>query len=876
MAAGPDPGVLSARMGGRLAAALHIMCGALVAVLAPILPFRTGASRGGLLAVGLVAILAGCVMLVLPWSRWPRWASLGALAPALVLIDLHNVFTGNEGFLYPMFFMVAFMWLGLAQARGWSLRLAPVLVAAYVTPLLTNSSTTKLGLASAVYAIPCCVLVGETVAWVSEHLRRSDQALRSSEERFRSLVEESADVVCTIARDATVKFASPAITRVLGFRPAEWAALDNSERIHPHDLEALEGWWEQVLQEPGTIMRGELRARAADGSYRWCALVLRNLLDDPAVNAVVANFTDITDRVEYRQDLAESERTFRTLFASNPQPMWVYDLETFAFLEVNTAAVEHYGFTHEEFLGMTLFDIRPPDEAERLRADLTQPRVPFEMTRHWRHRLRDGRLIDVEISSHALTFHGRTAALVSVQDVTDRVALEDQLRHQAFHDSLTGLANRALFLDRVELALRRSGRAGAGVAVLLLDLDEFKTVNDSLGHSAGDELLRVVAGRVRESLRPEDTAARLGGDEFAILVDGVHGPEEGRAVAARIRDSLRGVVHLDDRQMFVQASIGIALAADAERDVTAEDLLRNADTAMYSAKAAGKGGVDVFQPRMHAAALARLETEAELRVAIERDQLSVVYQPLISLRDLTVTGTEALMRWHHPDHGSISPARFIPVAEETGLITDMGTWILREACRQLVQWRSSGGPVSVGVNISARQLMTPTFVDDVRAALDESGADASGLVLELTETILLTDAPAVTAVLERLRRDGVRIALDDFGTGYSSLSYVRTLPLDILKIDRSFVSRLGLRTDDTSLVSGIISMARALGLQTVGEGVETELQATMLRNLGCDVAQGFLYAVPGPAEDLERSVFAPSGLDQLNVVSAARSEASRL
>ena len=841
-------------MGGRLAAALYLLCGALVAVAGPVIPLRDGASRSGLVVVGVVAMLGGLLWWVLPWSRWPRWASVVVIPPALVLIDFHNIFTGREGFLYGLFFMVAFMWLGLAQPPGWSLRLSPLLVLAYLLPLLVDVDPTFSGiqLASAVYAIPCCILVGETVAWVAERLRRSDQALREREERFRSLVEESADVVCTLDAQGSVTFASPALARVLGFEPEDWLELEISERIHPHDLEELEGWWELVIQEPGGIRRGEVRARAADGSYRWCALVLRNLLHDPAVNAVVANFTDVTARVEYRQELAESERTFRSLFSSNPQPMWVYDQENYRFLEVNDAAVANYGYTRDQFLEMTLFDIRPPEEAERLRRDLARPRGEFEMSRNWKHRLRDGRVIDVEVSSHALNFHGRKAALVSVQDVTDRVALENQLRHQAFHDSLTGLANRALFLDRVELALRRAARGGPGLAVLLLDLDEFKTVNDSLGHTVGDELLGAVARRLEQSLRPGDTAARLGGDEFAVLVESVDSTDEAELVAERVHRSLREPFQLEERQMFVRASLGIAVAGSADREATAEELLRNADIAMYSAKGAGKGGCALFQAPMHAAALARLETAAELGVALEAGQLTVAYQPLVNLRDLTVTGAEALMRWQHPVHGPISPARFIPVAEETGLIVEMGRWILREACQQLARWQATGGPPSVGVNLSARQLTTAGFVGDVRAALDAAGANPTGLVLELTETILMTDTPALTEILEELRMEGVRIALDDFGTGYSSLSYVRTLPLDILKIDRSFISRLGLRADDTSLVSGIVSMARALGLQTVAEGVETELQATMLRNLGCEVAQGFLYAVPAPAEALER------------------------
>ncbi|HEV2370511.1 MAG TPA: PAS domain S-box protein, partial [Acidimicrobiales bacterium] len=330
-----EPDVLSARIGGRLAAALFIICGILVITVGPVLPYHPGASRRGLVAVGGAAALGGLVILRLPWARWPRIASLALLAPAFVLIDLHNVFTGGEGFLYPIFFMVAFVWLGLSQAPGWSLRLSPLLAAAYLVPLVltdagsvAGGSGSGIALASSVYAVPCCVVVGETVAWVAERLRRSEQALRTSEKRFRSLVEESADVVCVINAEGTITFASPALYRVLGHSPATWQGGDASPYLHADDLEGLRLTWESVLTAPSRIERFELRVLAADGRYRHCALVLQNLLDDPAVNGVVANFTDITERVEYRQELAESERTFRSLFAANPQPMYVYDLDS--------------------------------------------------------------------------------------------------------------------------------------------------------------------------------------------------------------------------------------------------------------------------------------------------------------------------------------------------------------------------------------------------------------------------------------------------------------------------------------------------------------------------------------------------------------------
>jgi diguanylate cyclase (GGDEF)-like protein len=406
------------------------------------------------------------------------------------------------------------------------------------------------------------------------------------------------------------------------------------------------------------------------------------------------------------------------------------------------------------------------------------------------------------------------------------------IRRQAQHDALTGLPNRVLFTERVDLAMQ----AGGDQAVLFIDLDDFKWVNDSLGHAAGDELLVVVARRLQASVREADLAARLGGDEFAVLVQ-EGGVEVARAVAGRIIAALRQPVAAAGMQLVIQASVGIA-AVSEWRD-TAE-LLRNADVAMYDAKEHGKGQFKVFEPAMQDRVRDRIGVEAELRGALERDELVLAYQPLVSLADEEIVGVEALVRWRHPARGLLPPGFFLPVAEESGLILPLGRWVLREACRQARDWVGSrdGRRFKISVNLSPRQLHHADLVDEVVGALDDAGLDPGALVLEITESMILRDHQAVAAKLRALRRLGVGVALDDFGTGYSSLSHLLHLPVDQIKVDRSFVSG----HDD--MVGAILQLGRTLRLETVAEGVETPEQAERLRGLGCQLAQGYHFGRP--------------------------------
>ena len=433
-------------------------------------------------------------------------------------------------------------------------------------------------------------------------------------------------------------------------------------------------------------------------------------------------------------------------------------------------------------------------------------------------------------------------------------AAERALIHQAFHDTLTGLPNRALLDDRLGQALARRERRPLEIAVLFLDIDRLKWVNDSLGHAAGDQLLVTAAHRLTAVLRPGDTVARFGGDEFVVLCDDVGGECEALVVAERLREALAAPFHLRDREIGLTASIGIALASSSTHD-SPDALLRDADAAMYRAKERGRDRVELFDDQMRSRAVARLETESMLRRAMDRDELRVHYQPVIDLSTDRIIGVEALVRWEHPDRGTVGPSEFITVAEDTGIIVNLGAFVLREACMQVARWNSRAPdrpPLTVSVNLSAHQLRSRGLREMVAGALDRSGLAPRLLCLEITETALVEDADASRTALDALKDLGVTLAVDDFGTGYSSLLYLRRFPVGVLKIDRSFVIGLGTSAEDTAIVSGVIGLARALGLLAVAEGVETSEQVARLRELGCPLAQGYHWSTPLTARQMGR------------------------
>jgi diguanylate cyclase (GGDEF)-like protein len=424
---------------------------------------------------------------------------------------------------------------------------------------------------------------------------------------------------------------------------------------------------------------------------------------------------------------------------------------------------------------------------------------------------------------------------------------QDGLAHRVLHDPLTDLPNRTLFLDRLALALARLRRNQASVAVHFIDLDNFKVVNDSLGHGAGDTLLVELATRLRSAIRPSDTIARFGGDEFVVLCEDISDARGAVAVGQRIVDAASVPFMLAGREMFVSASVGVALALDG--DSTPETLLRDADVAMYRAKERGRGRVEVFDEALRARIMERLDLENGLRRALQRDELRVYYQPEMSMSQDRMVAVEALVRWEHPERGLLEPADFIPLAEDTGMIVAIGEWVLREACRQVAEWRAAGADIDVAVNVSARQLTQPDIVEVVRSALDDSGLPAASLCLEITESAVMRDPEATLATLTLVKELGVKVALDDFGVGFSSLAQLKEmLPLHALKVDRSFISGLDHDERNSAIVAAVVMMATTLGLTAIAEGVETEAQVMQARALGCDVSQGYFFTRPEPAD----------------------------
>jgi diguanylate cyclase (GGDEF)-like protein/PAS domain S-box-containing protein len=517
------------------------------------------------------------------------------------------------------------------------------------------------------------------------------------------------------------------------------------------------------------------------------------------------------------------------------------------------------GYDPMSLIGTKLFDMVHPEDLPRVVNLLSQilddPVVHPELLEfRWLHR--DGTWLHVETLLSDLSLHPEVGGIVlNTRDVSERKVFEQQLAHQAFHDSVTGLANRALFRDRVEHALERQQRDDRPVAVLFMDIDDFKTINDSLGHAAGDQLLAEVAERLKGCLRAADTAARLGGDEFGVLLEDA-GYERAAEVAERVMHVLEKPFPLEDKEVFVRASLGIAIGDDDRKGMKgAEELLRNADVAMYTAKSQGKARYQVFERAMHTAVLERLELKADLQRAVEADEFVLFYQPVIILSTGAISGVEALVRWKHTHRGLIYPMEFIPLVEETGLIVRIGKWILEEACHEAVRLHRKFPkypPLTMSVNISAHQLQHPGLIEEVREALESSGLDPGSLVLELTETAMMADTEMAILKLNQLKEIGVKLAIDDFGTGYSSLNYLRRFPVDILKVDKSFIDQVALGGEQGALTASIIKLAGTLQLLPVAEGIETEEQLVRLLELECQLGQGYLFAAPLDREAVER------------------------
>ncbi|MDX6200436.1 MAG: hypothetical protein QOJ79_3587 [Actinomycetota bacterium] len=697
----------------RISAALFSICGLLVIVVTPLLPAR---SHVGLVIAGSAAIATAGVMMLLPWDRWPRSATLWLTLLSTGLIAIHNYFTGADGFRYSILFTVVAAWTGLCHPRGTTLLLSPLFAVTYLAPMLIDHRGPQ-EVASVAYAVPLSVLIGETVAWVTARLGR------------------------------------------------------------------------------------------------------------------------------VQADLGRSDAAWQGVFAESPVPMWVFDRNTLQFLAVNDAAVASYGWTVEEFLAMTINDIRPETARAALALDLERPPEEPDRGAVWMHRTKDGTLLEVEVHGRSVPTWGPAARLVVAIDVTDRQRAQAALARRALRDEVTGLPNRALLLDRLSQAL---GRSPDGVGVLLVDIDRFRRLNELIGATAADDVLRAAGQRVRAVLPREATVGRWGGDAFLVIVETGDRDllrDSGQAVVA----SFSAPFESTDRAVEVSVSAGAAMSC---RGSDVGSLLTDAENALALAKSGGRGQVALLDDHARYRAATRRTVEQQLAEAIRDGQLRLAYQPQVDLRDGTLVAVEALVRWDHPERGTIPPAEFIPIAEESGAIVALGDWVLDEACRQAAWWMRSGGPGRVSINVSAVQVADPSLPNRVLERLAVHRLSADRLRLELTEHALA--APSAAHVLGQLSDAGIGLALDDFGTGYSSLAYLRRFPIDEIKVDRSFISGLETSDRDRTIVSSIVGLGREMGLMTIAEGVETVGQAEQLVSLGCSVGQGYLYCRPIAPDDLER------------------------
>jgi diguanylate cyclase (GGDEF)-like protein/PAS domain S-box-containing protein len=607
---------------------------------------------------------------------------------------------------------------------------------------------------------------------------------------------------------------------------------------YPEAIGREEGWIAEriaKLYQPGERHEQIL----ADGR---CILIEERLTGDGGIIGLRVDITELKQR----------EASFRLLFDSNPVPMIVCALDNERILGVNDAAVTHYGYSRAEFEKLTIrsvqaFESEPPWAQDRSSDE--------QAARTWKHVRADGTLIDLAIYSRHLVYGDRPAVLLSLMDTTERKRAEARLAFMAQHDGLTGLPNRNLLRQRMDEILLHARRSSDKAAVLILGLDNFKAVNDTLGHGVGDKLLSAVAKRLRSMLREEDTLARLNSDEFAVVQSGLARPEDAVLLAKRLLEAIGEPFLLGGHSVVIGASIGIAMApGDGDES---EKLLKNADMALSRAKNDSRGAFSFFEAGMDAHAQARRKIEADLRDAIKNDVLRPHYQPLVDLSTGRITGFEALVRWPHPERGMISPAEFIPVAEETGLINGLGGLMLRRACMDAALWPDD---VRVAVNLSPLQFRAGNLLSVVMDALKQSGLPAKRLELEITETLLLEKSSQVLATLHALRALGVRISMDDFGTGYSSLSYLRSFPFDKIKIDQSFVRDLAANRDAQAIVRSIISLGIGLGVTITAEGVETEAELSCLRAEGCHEGQGFLFSRAQPNAEIAGLLKAQCGV----------------
>jgi diguanylate cyclase (GGDEF)-like protein/PAS domain S-box-containing protein len=677
--------------------------------------------------------------------------------------------------------------------------------------------------------------------------RQAEAILQASEQRFRALVEHGSDAIMVINEVGVLTYAAPSIGRVLGYGAAELTGRRLFDLVHTDEREELAAMLRHLASVPGDSRAVHCRVRHKDGSWRSLEVVTTNLIAEASVRGIVINARDVSERQQAEALLRDSEERLRSLVQNVSDVITV--LEADGTIRYVTPSVEQLlNYSPGELLDTNGWAIVHPDDVGRVREGIGRAPGSWSAAERIEFRVqhRDGSTRYVEASAaNLLEDPSVRGVILTSRDITERKRFEEQLSRQAFSDPLTGLPNRRLLVDRLSRALAGERRSGCQVGVILLDLDRFKVINDTLGHSAGDELLVAVGERLSHVLRDQDTIARFGGDEFVILLDDIGDRARALETAQRISSVFERPFVVATRETSATASIGIALGRAGSS--TPEAMLRNADVAMYRAKAAGRAQVVIYDGRMSAQALERLELEEELRWAVERGELRLHYQPEVDLGTGRIVGMEALVRWQHPREGLLQPSVFIPLAEETGHILAIGRWVLEEACRQgrlLQEFAAAGAPLTMSVNLSVREFQRPGIIEQVTEALQGTGLRPEALKLEITESTMMSASQATSRTLRALKGLGVRLAIDDFGTGYSSLSYLRRFPVDTLKIDQSFVAGLKRKGEDRAIVEAVSGLAGALGMDVTAEGIETDGQRRLLEELHCSRGQGYFFSQP--------------------------------
>lgn len=694
-----------------------------------------------------------------------------------------------------------------------------------------------------------------TLLDITERVLR-ERSLQASEEKFASLFQGSPDPICVSrVRDGEFVEVNPSFCSTFGWLAEDIIGRSSHQVAFWADHHQRSRLFEQLMRDH-SLQNVEVQFLTREGQTITCMVASRLIWVDRQL-CILSSFRDVTRRLQAEAALKASQEKFAKAFHSSPDAITITERETGRYIEVNEGFHRLTGYRTDEVIGQTALGINiwaDPDERLNMIAALNRDGFVHHLEMRGRHR--DGTIKTVDVSVEPIELGGVNCLLLTARDTSELREAEARIQHLAYHDALTDLPNRALLMDRLKQQIALLQRHSLRGALLFLDLDHFKHINDSLGHSVGDSILQMVTARLEASVRQEDTVARLGGDEFVVLITGIEGSrldtaQQVRQLAEKLRDLLAEPMLLDGHRLQITPSIGIALIPDD--GATPDDLLKRADIAMYRAKDAGRNTVQLFHESMQQAASERLRLENGLRMALARREFNLHYQAQVDTRDSRIVGAEALLRWRHPTRGPQSPASFIRVLEDSGLIVEVGQWVIEEACRTGAQLLAEGRidieNFSLSVNISPRQFRQSDFVERLLALLHKTRLPASLLKLEITEGIVIQQLDDTIARMERLREVGVRFAMDDFGTGYSSLTYLKRLPVDSLKIDQSFVRDAPNDSNDAEIVRAIIAMGHSLGLELVAEGVETPEQLALLTEQGCHLYQGYLFSRPVPLED---------------------------